>query len=463
MNLLEKGTGESVIREMSLAQISSEISGKHIGANVNFNAVSTDTRALTVNALYVALVGEQFDGNEFVEKALEKGACAAVVSKSIPMVGPVVQVADTTKALGQIARLNRVASAAHFIAITGSQGKTTVKEMCASIMSECRKVLVTRGNFNNHIGVPLTLLEINPEHDCAVIELGASGLGEIAYTVAMVMPNVAVLTNAEGTHIEGFGDLDGVVRTKGEIIDGLVADGVAVLNADDPHFSTWKERAKDKTVKSFALDNLADYQAQNLVIKNTGGSEFTIVTPVGEIAISLGLAGRHNVLNALAAAAASIESGASLQDVQRGLAKVNAAPGRLQLLTGMANSVLIDDSYNASPSSFHAAIDVLAQSKGRKILVVGDMGELGLEAAQAHTEIGEYARDKGIDALWATGQNAVLTAQSFGASGRHFAQQLDLIAAAKNELSEGDTVLVKGSRSAAMERVVEQLKMGESL
>ncbi len=447
---------------MSLAQINSVIYGKHIGADVSFTAVSTDTRALSENSLYVALVGEHFDGNEFVADAIQKRACAAVVSKPVQVSAPIIQVADTTKALGQIARLNREASDAHFIAITGSQGKTTVKEMCASIMSECRNVLVTQGNFNNHIGVPLTLLEINAEHNCAVIELGASGLGEIAYTVAMVTPNVAVLTNAEATHIEGFGDLDGVVRTKGEIIDGLVADGIAILNADDPHFAIWKERAKDKTVKSFALCNAADYQAKDLLLKSNGRSAFMLVTPIGEIAISLALAGRHNVLNALAAAAASLESGASLVDVQRGLANVSAVPGRLQLLAGISNSVLIDDSYNASPSSFHAAIDVLAEQAGRKILIVGDMGELGLQAAQAHTEIGEYAKHKGIDALWATGQHAILAAQSFGAAGRHFAKQVDLIAAAKNELNEGDTALVKGSRSAAMERVVEQLKMGVS-
>ncbi len=452
-----------MIRDMSLAQINSELSGKHFGADVNFSAVSTDTRALPEGALYVALVGEHFDGNEFVLDAIEKGACATVVSKPVHSTVPVLQVSDTTEALGQIARLNREASTAHFIAITGSQGKTTVKEMCANIMSECRNVLVTRGNFNNHIGVPLTLLELNAEHDCAVIELGASGLGEIAYTVAMVTPNVAVLTNAEATHIEGFGDLEGVVRTKGEIIDGLTEDGVAILNADSPHFAVWSKRAATKNVKSFGLQNAADYHAKNLLLGSNGRSAFQLVTPQGDIEISLGLAGRHNVLNSLAAAAACIESGATLKDVQSGLANVKAVAGRLQLLAGIANSILIDDSYNASPSSFHAAIDVLAEQAGRKILIVGDMGELGLQAAQAHTEVGEYARQKGIDALWATGHHAVLAAQSFGASGRHFVKQIDLIAAAKNELSEGDTALVKGSRSAAMERVVEQLKMGVSL
>lgn len=451
-----------MIREMSLSQINNVLSGKHFGADVSFSTVSTDTRALQPDALYVALVGEHFDGNDFVKEAFARNACAAVVSTPVATSGPVLQVEDTTKALGQIARLNRDASNAHFIAITGSQGKTTVKEMCAAIMSESSKVLVTQGNFNNHIGVPLTLLEINASHECAVIELGASGLGEIAYTVAMVSPNVAVLTNAAATHIEGFGSLEGVVRTKGEIIDGLKKDGVAVLNADDPHFAVWVERAKGKKVKSFSVHGEADYTATQLVLHANGSSEFELHTPYGAIAITLGLAGLHNVRNALAAAAASVESGATLLDVQQGLANVRAVPGRLQLLAGVSGCVLIDDSYNASPSSFHAAIDVLAQQPGRKILIVGDMGELGEQAVQAHAEIGEYAKQKKIDALWATGQLSVKSAQAFGESARHFAKQVDLITAAKNELSEGDVALVKGSRSAAMERVVAQLKMGVS-
>lgn len=452
-----------MIRSMSLSQISSVLSGTHFGADVSFTAVSTDTRTLQENALYVALVGEHFDGNEFVENAFAKKACAAVVSVPVQSSAPILQVEDTTQALGQIARLNRDASNAQFIAITGSQGKTTVKEMCAAIMSESRKVLVTRGNFNNHIGVPLTLLDLDESHECAVIELGASGLGEIAYTVAMVIPDVAVLTNAAETHIEGFGDLAGVVRTKGEIIDGLTPSGTAILNADDPHFSIWAARAKNKKVKSFSVQNAADYTTTQLVLNANGSSEFALHTPQGVIAVTLGLAGRHNVQNALAAAAACIESGATLLDVQHGLAKVKAVPGRLQLLAGISGSVLIDDSYNASPASFHAAIDVLSQQAGRKILIVGDMGELGELGPQAHMEIGEYAKQCGIDALWATGQQAALSAEAFGASGQHFAKQIDLITNAKKELGEGDIALVKGSRSAAMERVVAQIKMGVSL
>lgn len=452
-----------MIRTMSLSQINSVLSGQHFGADVNFAAVSTDTRTLPEGALYIALVGENFDGNEFVAKAFAEKACAAVVSTSCKTNEPLLQVEDTTQALGQIARLNREASNAHFIAITGSQGKTTVKEMCAAIMSVDRKVLVTRANFNNHIGVPLTLLELDASHECAVIELGASGLGEIAYTVSMVIPDVAVLTNAAATHIEGFGDLAGVVSTKGEIIDGLSDDGVAVLNADDPHFGTWVARAKNRTVKSFSLLQQADYTASKLVLSADGSCEFVLHTPVGDIDITLGLAGRHNVQNALAATAACMASGATLLHVQEGLAKVKAVPGRLQALQGIAGSVLIDDSYNASPASFHAAIDVLAQREGRTVLIVGDMGELGELTAQAHAEVGEYAKQCGIDALWATGQYSALSVDSFGESGQHFSQQIDLIDFAKKELREGDTALVKGSRSAAMDRVVVQLKMGVSL
>lgn len=447
---------------MSLAQISSLIAGRHSGADVRFASVSTDTRTLQAGELYVALVGEHFDANVFVDKAFKKGACGAIVSATLSVEKPLVQVEDTTIALGQIARLNRLRSKARFIAITGSQGKTTVKEMCAVIMAASREVLVTRANFNNHIGVPLTLLALDASHECAVLELGASGLGEIAYTAAMLMPDIALLTNAAATHIEGFGDLSGVVRTKGEIIDALGADGVAILNADDPHFLTWKARAGKRKTLSFGLEKEADYRASQLQLEADGSSKFTMHTPQGEVQISLRLVGKHNVLNALAAAAACQEAGASLQDIAQGLEKARAVAGRLSVLSGLSGSILIDDSYNASPASFRAAIDVLAAQQGHRILIVGDMGELGERSAQEHARIGEYARARGIDELWSTGAQSVLASEAFGSAAQHFEQQVDLIEKAKDELHQGVVALVKGSRSAAMDRVVKQLKLGVS-
>lgn len=447
---------------MTFSQISPVVSGRAHGADVRFARVSTDTRTLQANDLYIALVGENFDGNDFVNRSLEQGACGAVVSRESGVDLPQLLVQDTTVALGEIARLNRLASKAMVVAITGSQGKTTVKEMIAAILRVEHRVLVTKGNLNNHIGVPLTLLEIEEDHDCAVIELGASGLGEIAYTVRLVMPHVAVLTNAAATHIEGFGDLNGVVQTKGEIIDGLEAGGVAILNADDPHFSTWAKRAAGKRVVSFAVDAIADYRASELQLSALKDSNFTLHTPSGNARVTLSLAGKHNVRNALAAAAASMEAGASLEAVVQGLAKLQAVAGRLKQLSGISGAIVIDDSYNASPSSFRVAIDVLASSSGNRVLIVGDMGELGSQSEQAHWELGEYAKLCGIESLWCTGPYSGLAAKSFGEQGHHFATQEALIRHAQANLGAGDIVLVKGSRSAAMERVVAKIIKGES-
>ncbi len=446
---------------MTLSQINTVVAGQQLGADVRFAGVSTDTRSLQANDLYVALVGESFDGNDFVAQAFDKGACGAIVSRDTGIDKPQLRVKDSTVALGEIARLNRLASSARVVAITGSQGKTTVKEMVAAILRIENRVLVTKGNLNNHIGVPLTLLELEAEHDCAVIELGASGLGEIAYTVRMALPHVAVLTNAAATHIEGFGDLDGVVRTKGEIIDGLQDNGVAVLNAEDPHFAVWAARAGNKRMVSFAVDAAADYRAERLQMDALGASRFFLCSPIGEVEVTLELSGKHNVRNAVAAAAASIEAGASLVAVAQGLALVRPVAGRLSQMSGIAGAIIIDDSYNASPASFRAAIDVLASSAGNRVLIVGDMGELGSQSEQAHRDLGLYAKQCGIDALWSTGAYSALSAASFGEKARHFETQDALIRHAQNNLRSGDVALVKGSRSAAMDRVVEQIKKGE--
>ena len=451
-----------MIGNMTLSQINNVVAGQQLGADVRFSGVSTDTRTLQADDLYVALVGENFDGNDYVKQAFDKGACGAVVSRDTGIDQPQLRVKDTTIALGEIARLNRLASKARVVAITGSQGKTTVKEMIAAILRVENRVLVTKGNFNNHIGVPLTLLELDAEHDCAVIELGASGLGEIAYTVRMVLPHVAVLTNAAATHIEGFGDLDGVVRTKGEIIDGLQNGGVAVLNADDPHFAVWAARAATKRMVSFAVDAAADYRVDELQLDALGASRFILRSPVGDAKVTLALAGKHNVRNAMAAAAASIEAGASLVAVVQGLAQVRPVAGRLSQMPGRDGAIVIDDSYNASPASFRAAIDVLASSAGNRVLIAGDMGELGTQSEQAHIELGLYAKKSGIDALWTTGAYSALSAESFGAGARYFATQDALIRHAKEHLHTGDVALVKGSRSAAMDRVVEQIIKGDS-
>ncbi len=270
-----------------------------------------------------------------------------------------------------------------------------------------------------------------------------------------------MLTNAAATHLEGFGDLAGVVRTKGEIIDGLVDGGVAILNADDAHFSTWQARAAGKAVCSFGFAATADVRAEAITHFEDGHSTFTLVSPQGRIAIRLALAGEHNVRNALAAAGAALAAGASLQDVQQGLEAVRPVSGRLTWLRAANGARLIDDSYNASPSSFRAAIEVLAHLPGRRVLIVGDMGELGHGAEQEHLALGQYAREKHIDVLWATGALSALCVKGFGPNGRHFDSQEALVMAARAELNAEDVALVKGSRSAAMDRVVAQLQQGD--
>lgn len=451
-----------MIKSMTLSALNHVMKGQPSGPDVSFQCVSTDTRTLRAGDLYVALVGESFDGNEFTWQAFENGACGAVVNELVAVDKPQLRVADTTVALGEIARLNRLQSQARVIAVTGSQGKTTVKEMIGCILGVSHPVLITKANFNNHVGVPLTLLELNATHERAVIELGASGPGEIAYTVKMVMPQVAVITNAAATHIEGFGDLQGVVRTKGEIIDGLPADGVVVLNADDANLQAWMERAAGRRVVTFGMNQTtADCFATGIRSSAGAGSVFTLHTPTGSISISLALLGLHNVVNAVAAAAASMAAGCSLEEVKTGLECVKAVPGRMNVLSGVGGAVLIDDSYNASPSSFHAAIDALAAYVGHRILVVGDMAELGSQSEAAHAEVGQYARAQGIDNLWSAGRLSALASQSFGSGGTHFDSQKALVEQALTVFRPGIIALVKGSRSAAMDKVVEQLKSGE--
>ena len=452
-----------MIGSQSLSALNARFPGTMFGPDVDFDSVSTDTRHLLPGQLYVALCGEHFDGNEFVQQAFEKGACGAIVSERDAVCGSTLLVTDTGAALAELGLMNRLRSQALVVAITGSQGKTTVKEMLGQILGVSHNVLVTRGNLNNHIGVPLTLLTLDAAHERAVIELGASGLGEIAFTVRLARPQVAVLTNAAATHLEGFGSLDGVVKTKGEIIDGLPADGTAVLNADDPHFAIWRSRAGSRRVLSFGLNaGTADHHASDIQIDTLKGTRFSLHTPQGRTDIVLGLLGVHNVVNALAASAAALAAGACLEDVSTGLARVRPAPGRLCLFSARSGATLIDDSYNASPSSFRAALDVLAGFPGTRIVIMGDMGELGEDGAQAHHAVGVYARSLGIDGFWTTGALSAHAAQGYGAGALHFERLSQLVDHALAAAGGQCSVLIKGSRSAEMERAVEKLISGET-
>ncbi len=434
-----------------------------------FTSVGTDSRRVRTGELFVALRGEHFDGHDFVQTAAEAGASAALVdsawaashgSAAIPLL----VVADTRLALGRLAAHWRSRFAIPLIGITGSNGKTTVKEMCAAILRAqaglagwaADAVLATTGNLNNDIGLPLTLLGLRDTHRAAVIEMGMNRPGEIAYLTDIARPTVAIVTNAQRAHLQGMGTLVEIAHEKGAIYGGLQEDGVAVINADDPHADYWRGLNAQRRIVTFGMEAGADVTGScelhglgaRLALKSDGRS----------LAIALQVPGEHNVRNALGAAAACLATGqVDLQAVGDGLAAYTGTRGRLQSGPGVKGSTVIDDSYNANPDSVRAAIDVLAATPGRKILVLGDMGEIGRTSAQVHDEIGGYAKSKGLDALYALGDMSAVAARNFGEGGHHFRTVHALLNALQPQLDPDTVVLVKGSRFMRMERVADAL------
>ncbi|WKN23329.1 UDP-N-acetylmuramoyl-tripeptide--D-alanyl-D-alanine ligase [Azotobacter vinelandii] len=447
-----------MLKALYLNEIAGPLQGALAGDDVTFDSVGTDSRAIRSGQLFVALVGPRFDGHAFLAEVAAKGAVAALVQRTMPELGlPQLQVADTRLALGRLGSLNRQAYSGPLAAVTGSSGKTTVKEMLASILRTRGPVLATRGNLNNDLGVPLTLLELAPEHVGAVIELGASRIGEIAYTVALTRPQVAIITNAGTAHVGEFGGPEKIVEAKGEILEGLPADGIAVLNRDDPAFDIWQRRAAGRRVLGFALDaSDADFLARDIQPDARGCPAFTLRGPAGEARIQLNLLGRHNVANALAAAAAAHALGMPLVGIRAGLESLQPVKGRAVAQFAPSGVRVIDDSYNANPASMRAAIDILAGFSGRTLLALGDMGELGAWAEEGHRQVGAYAAGK-VDALYAVGPLMTHAVAAFGKGGRHFADQAGLLEALCSEQHPDTTILIKGSRSAAMDKIVSAL------
>ncbi|MBV4502860.1 UDP-N-acetylmuramoyl-tripeptide--D-alanyl-D-alanine ligase [Pseudomonas shirazensis] len=447
-----------MLKPLSLSQLTAALQARLVGSDVSFDGVSIDSRSVGAGQLFVALTGPRFDGHDYLADVQAKGAVAALVEREVEGVDlPQLVVADCRVALGQLGALNRAGFDKPVAAITGSSGKTTVKEMLACILRTRGPVLATRGNLNNDLGAPLTLLEIASEHSAAVIELGASRLGEIRYTVGLTQPQVVILNNAGTAHVGEFGGPEKIVEAKGEILGGLGEGGTAVLNLDDKAFAIWHKRAGDKRVLSFALNNpQADFYASDIGRDARGCPAFTLHSAAGSVAVQLNLLGTHNVSNALAAAAAAHALGVSLPGIAAGLNAVQPVKGRT-VAQITANGVrVIDDSYNANPTSMCAAIDILAGFSGRTVLVLGDIGELGQWAQEGHQLVGDYARGK-VDALYAVGSNMTHAVRAFGAEGRHFATQAELIDAVSSETASDTTILIKGSRSAAMENVVAAL------
>lgn len=448
-----------MLNALRLSELLVALDARLVGADALFSAVSTDSRKIEPGQLFIALSGPNFDGHDYLAAVAAKGAVAALVEREVAGVElPQLVVADTRLALGQLGAINRQAYQGPLAAVTGSSGKTTVKEMLASILRAgfTGPVLATRGNLNNDLGAPLTLLELAPEHVGAVIELGANHVGEIAYTVSLTKPQVAIITNAGNAHVGEFGGPDKIIQAKGEILEGLSADGTAILNLDDKAFTTWQQRNGGRRMLSFAVSNsAADFYTRELTRDARGCLAFTLQSPAGNARIQLNLLGEHNVANALAAAAAAHALGVSLVGIKAGLENLQPVKGRAAAQLASNGARVIDDTYNANPISMCAAVDILAGFSGRTVLVLGDMGELGEWAEQGHRDVGAYAADK-IDALYAVGPLMAHAVAAFGPQGQHFADQASLIAAVLHEPA-GCSILIKGSRSAAMEHVVAAL------
>ncbi|EGA67769.1 UDP-N-acetylmuramoyl-tripeptide--D-alanyl-D-alanine ligase [Vibrio brasiliensis] len=445
---------------MMLSQIADALDAELVGNDRAIESVSTDTRAIDAGALFVALVGERFDAHDFAAQAVESGAGALLVSRIVESDVPQLLVKDTKLALGQLGALVHQSCQTPTVAITGSAGKTTVKEMVASIMEQKGRVLFTAGNFNNDIGVPLTLLRSTPEDDYAVIEMGANHIGEIAYTTNLVKADVALVNNVAAAHLEGFGSLDGVKQAKGEIYQGLKPGSVAIINLDSNGGEYWHSVLADKLVKRFSvMDSDADFFAKDISLNSSGEAEFTLVSPVGDVAIKLGIVGQHNVANALAATALALELGANLEMVQSGLAQLSKVKGRVEVIELNDTIKLIDDSYNASVPAMKAAADLLASFTGIRWLILGNMAELGDESLALHRQVGEHAAPFKFEHVLTYGADAKAISDECG--GIHFSSHQSMIDYIKQHLAqhqEQQTLLVKGANSAGMSKVATAVK-----
>jgi UDP-N-acetylmuramoyl-tripeptide--D-alanyl-D-alanine ligase len=445
---------------LRLSEAAQAVNGRVVGADVAFDAVSSDSRAIQSGDLFVALRGERFDGHDFVADCLQRGAVAALVDRqwNAGAAGPLLVVEDTRLAMGTLASYWRGKFDIPVAAVTGSNGKTTVKEMLASILRENSAedaVLATQGNLNNDIGLPLTLFKLQASHRYAVIEMGMNHPGEISYLTRLAKPSVALVNNALQAHLEGLGSVEAVAHAKGEIFEGLADDGTAIINADDKFASLWQQLAAPRKIMTFGLSAEADVSADYHL--EADRSAITLKTPSGSVALRLPVPGLHNVRNALAASAAALAMGAPLSAIASGLQSYGGVKGRLQRKPGKQGATIIDDTYNANPASMRAAIDVLAACPDKRVLVLGDMGELGADAAKMHLEIGAYAKAAGLDTLLVLGELSRQMASAFGSGAQHFETPEALAEALAQQLSADTTVLVKGSRFMRMERVVNLL------
>ena len=441
------------MRALRLRALAVEFGGEVHGSDALVAGVALDSRRAQPGDLFIALPGSQADGHAFVEAAAEGGAAAAMVTRFVDAALPQWRVSDPRRTLIELACRARSESAACVVGVTGSNGKTTVKEMLAAVLARMGPTHATEGNLNNELGVPLTLCRMEPADRYAVVEMGCGKPGDIGLLASWARPRVGLVTNAGPAHLGGFGSVEAVARCKGELFQALPDSGYAIINADDPHAALWEQKAAHCHIERFSLEgNAAEVNGEILA-----DGRLKIRFADGELVASVPLPGRHNRVNALAAAAAARAAGADFKAIATGLSELEPVAGRLQALTGLNGSQLIDDSYNATPASLAAAMETLTAEAGPVWLVLGDMAELGDSAERLHTEAGEHARALGISRLFATGELSAHAVEAFGADGRWFADQSALIEATATALEPGVRVLVKGSRSAAMDRVVAAL------
>ncbi len=433
---------------MNLNQAAGLLECTPVQSDVAFTGITTDSRQVAPGMLFAALSGQTFDGHDYAQQAMERGAAAILVCRKVEADLPILLVPDVLVALGVLAGYWRLQCPAKVVGITGSNGKTTVKEMIASILRQNSTVLATEGNLNNELGLPLTLFQLSKTHEYAVLEMGASNPGDVAYLADIARPDVGVITNIGPAHLQGFINVEGVARAKSELFASLPQDGAAIINSAEPWLDLWQNINMAETIYYFNGDGEDHVQARH----NAQG--VVVSTPVGEYSLQLPLPGQHNLTNALAATAVCLALKVSLKDIKAGLEAVKPVPGRLSLVRSNAGWTVIDDTYNANPASLYAALQVLAKQSGELWLVLGDMNELGEDSRKMHAELGDAARSLGVKRLFALGDASTATVDAFGDMAVHFSSRVGLIEALRSQLKPGVACLVKGSRSMGMEQVV---------
>ena len=456
LNVIGKENDDVTSLALTLADCASLLKCDSPQGQAVITGAQIDSRKVGKNDLFVALAGERVDGHDYIAQARQAGASAALVTHYVDDQLPQLVVKDIKEAFAKLAHYYRTLSGAVVVAITGSNGKTTVKEMVAKILGQSHQVLATEGNLNNELGVPLTLFRLQRKHDYAVIEMGANHPGEIARLVRIAEPKVALINNVAPAHLEGFGTIEGVAKAKAEIYSQLDKSGTAIVNADMPFLSQWQSQLDDTKMVTFALENKADIHA-DLIQLDENESHFTVITANGSFNVMLPLPGMHNVANALAAIAVCDALTISVNDIISGLANVKGAPHRLQIRQAKGHALLIDDSYNANPGSYQQALNTLSNFSGKHWLVLGDFGELGTDSKQVHYQLGKVAKDAAIDRLWTVGEQSQLACDGFGGGAEHFTDVMELQRRLESELTKGVICLIKGSRFMQLDKLADAL------